>query len=533
MSSLIRPRDIGGSLLVRDYLSAVPQALHFYGSSPFSLSTYERKLAEVSDRFDRAKRQEVAAAVRPSTENARRRLTRFVEEGGAVITTGQQAGFLTGPLYTIHKALSAVALANYLEGKLGVVVLPVFWIASEDHDWDEVNHTFMIDRVGKLRKFELPSEDRRPLPMSERSLEGDLDSLTDEIRHFVGSKGDASDYVTRILDAYRVPGRRVADGFRAALEVIFRDVDILITDAADPVVKQTSSVVLRASLLDAQRHEEVLSARTKSIAEAGYSSQVAVLEGGVNLFLRTSGGRERLYRRGDDFSARERGEILPRTQLLELLEREPGRFSPNVFLRPVVESTVFPALAYVGGPGEIAYFAQVSALFSEFGIIPPAFVPRFSGTVVEPHVEKAVSALRLGEEQLRERREVLIDRLAREAIPDGAVHALESLREQLATGFEALLESSDGIEQGLEGALGAVRNRIQLELHRSEKKIIRALKRSDLASLQQLERVLNALQPHGEPQDRVLNILPFLARYRGHLLREIERAIAISWRFPS
>jgi bacillithiol synthase len=197
-----------------------------------------------------------------------------------------------------------------------------------------------------------------------------------------------------------------------------------------------------------------------------------------------------------------------------------------------VESTLFPTLAYVGGPGEIAYFAQVSALFEEFSILPPAFVPRFSGTVIEPQVEKSVAGLGFSMEELAERREVLVDRVARREIPETVTGALRELRQRISSGFEPLLEGGGSIEAGLPGALGASRNRLLIELHRSEKKIVRALKRSDLASLQQLDRVLNALQPHGEPQDRVLNILPFLARYRSHFVREIERAIANGWRFP-
>ncbi|MEX2584325.1 MAG: bacillithiol biosynthesis cysteine-adding enzyme BshC [Gemmatimonadota bacterium] len=532
MKSLIRPASLGASPLVRDYLTSVPAALDFYGGSPFSIDSFHAKLKDVQRRFGSDERSAAAAALRPTSDRARERLDRFVKDGGAVVTTGQQAGFLTGPLYTIHKAASAIALAKHLETRLDVPVLPVFWVASEDHDWAEVNHTVLIDRRGELQRYELEGRDQRPLPMSERQLEGDLDILCDHITQSVGATRHNEEYVRQIIDPYRREGATVAGAFSEAFQALFAGSDLLVTDAADPAVKQASLGVLKEALTDASEHEARLSARSKEMAGRGYGSQVAVLERGVNVFFSSEGGRHRLYRKGEDFVVRERKGTILREELLQTLLAEPERFSPNVFLRPVVESAVFPTLAYVGGPGEIAYFAQVTALFDAYGIAPPVAVPRYSALVVERAVERVLEGLELTIEDVREPREALVERLARREVPGPVGDGIGRIRDDLAAGFERLIDEAVRLDPTLGGSLGSIRNRELAWMARAERTIVGAIKRGDRLSLDRLDRVLDALRPGGSAQERVLNVLPYLGRYGPHFLRELERSIGESWRLP-
>lgn len=532
MKELVRPNTPGGSPLVRDYLAGSPATAGFFNGSPYLLRTFRAKLDEVTLRFDRAARQTAAAAVEPLSDRGKERLQRFVEQGGAMVTTGQQAGFLTGPLYTIHKAVSAIVLARHLEERLGILVLPVFWIASEDHDWLEVNHASLLDRKGRLRRFELPSSDPRPLPMSHRRLEGDLDSLCDDILHTVGAARNNTDYVKEVLAAYRTPGTSVADAFRGAFRTIFAGSDLLLTDAADPTVKGASRRVLRAALEDSPEHEAVLSRRSDELEAAGYRPQVNVLEGATNVFFLTESGRFRVYRRGADYALREERRRLNGEELLGTLEADPGLFSPNVFLRPVVESAVFPTLAYVGGPGEIAYFAQVSALFEAYGIRPPAVVPRFSGVIVEPAVERVLEELGLDLARLATPKEALVEQLAQAALPPAVREALDGIRQSVAGGFERLIDEAIELDPTLAGPLGSIRNREQLWTAVAERKILRAIKRGDRIAFDRLDRVLDALRPEAAPQERVLNVLPYLGRYGGYFLRELDRVVVESWRMP-
>jgi bacillithiol synthase len=532
VTGLVHPQPIGGRALVRDYLLEAPTALSFLRSSPFRLASFRTKLDDVAARFDRAGRERAAAALRPTSALAAQRLDRFVREGGAMVTTGQQTGFLTGPLYTIYKALSAVALARHLESRLGVLVLPVFWCASEDHDWDEVNHVVVLNPRGRARRFVLPGDDPRPLPMSERVLVGDLDELCDDIIQYIAPQGNNRSCLKSLLHPYRAAGRTVAQAFGDAVAALLGSRDLLLTDAADPALKEASKTVLRSALIDAAAHEEALRERTGELEGAGYGGQVAVLAGGTNLFLHGDEGRQRVYRRGSDFVIRERRGVLERDGLLSRLEAEPRRFSPNVLLRPVVESAVFPTLAYVGGPGEIGYFGQVGALFERLAMRPPVVVPRYAGLILERSSERRLKRLRLEPEELAAGRDVLRERLARRELPPSAVSMLESLRARLIDGYERLIGEVEGIDSTLARSLGSIRDRGLLDAHRAERKIVRAVKRGDAIRQVQLERVLDTLRPAGQPQDRVLNVSPFLARHGCVLLDEIEGAIKSSWRLP-
>ncbi|HEV2130704.1 MAG TPA: bacillithiol biosynthesis BshC, partial [Longimicrobiaceae bacterium] len=176
LSLTIEPSELRGGRLVRDYLAGSAALEPFFAGSPFALADYRAKWQELQRRFGRRERDGAASALRPTSSRAAERLRRFVEEGGAVITTGQQAGLFTGPLYTIYKILSAVRLAEALEAELGILVLPVFWSASEDHDWEEVNHTYVVGSDDELRRLATSSSDPRPLPMSERLLGSSVES---------------------------------------------------------------------------------------------------------------------------------------------------------------------------------------------------------------------------------------------------------------------------------------------------------------------------------------------------------------------
>ncbi len=531
--SILRARPIGGSTLVREYLEGSSPAATFYGRSPFDLESYREKLGEVQTRFGPEERRRVAAAVTPTTDRARQRLERFVAEGGAVVTTGQQTGLFTGPLFTVYKILSAVALAEHLASELGVTVLPVFWSASEDHDWAEVNHAHLLDPRGRLHRISLPDGDQRPLPMSERRLENDLESLYDEALQIVGAEGDTNPLVKGIIEPFRRAGTTMAEAFREAVTTLFAGVDLLVTDAADPALKAASAGVLRQALTDAGAHEERLRARSAALREAGYASQVAVLDGGTNVFLRTEAGRERLYRQGGGaFGVRERRSSWEAAEILEILAESPGRLSPNVLLRPVVESAVFPTLAYVGGPGEIAYFAQAAALFEEYGIEMPVVVPRYSATVIEPGIARALAKLELREEDLATSHHALAERLARREMPPTMAEAIQDTRGRIAAGFERMIEEALEVDPTLGAALGGLRNRALAGVGRAERKVLRAIKRREGEALGQLERVLTATRPLGLPQDRVLNVLPFLARYGEHFVEEVHQSIRTSWRLP-
>ncbi len=508
-----------------DYRAGKPEAARFFSGHPADLRAFRAKLDEVGRRFGRAERETAAAAVRPTSPGAAARLARFVEEGGAMVTTGQQAGLFTGPMYTIHKILTAIRLAEALEERLGLIVLPVFWAASEDHDFDEANHTCLADGAGKLRRLAVAATDSRPVPMSEMRLGADVETLSSQLREVVAAIGGNNVDLREVLAAYR-PGETVAGAFRATIERLFAGFDLLVTDAADPHVKRASLPVLLGDVERAAEHERVLSERTAEMEAAGYRAPVTVRQGAANVFFHGPAGRERLAKTRDGWIAREARIRFTRDGAAERIRAEPGAFSPNVFLRPVVESAVFPTLAYVGGPAETAYFAQIAPLFQAFGIIPPIAYPRFSARLVPEAVAQRAAELGVKDEELRMPEDELASMLARRRLPAEVNERLRALRTALVEGFGGVMDAARGIDANLDGAIGSRRNRALLEVADAEAKILAHARKNDRGITQGLPLVRNHLMPLGTPQERVLNVFPYLAM-QPTLLRDISERMEV------
>lgn len=524
----IRIDPLAEPSLAHDYLQGLGAAPAFYGPPHADLDSFRQKLVEVATRFGRPERELAARALRPTSERARDRLTRFVHEGGAVVTTGQQAGLFTGPLYTIYKALTAVRLAEVLEGDLGVPVLPVFWIASDDHDWDEVNHAFLLDGDG-IRRIDLPTADRRPVSMSRRTLTAAIDVTLDDAADVLAGHRYAARYIELARGAYR-PGVTVAAAFEAMLAELLKPYDLLITDAADPAIKSASAGVITGALEHAAAQEELLRARTEALLQAGYHAQVPVLERGTNVFYHGAGPRERLYRDRGGVVGAETGTRMSLFDAVAEVRESPGEFSPNVFLRPVVESAVFPTLAYIGGPGEVSYFGQLSPLFEEFGMSPPVVYPRASITLVEEGLERRMEGLGLAAADLRRPRHELVESLARRAMPKDVRDSLARLSRGVSGGYKDLIETAKSLDPTLAGALGSIRNESMSRIGRAERKILRRLKELEGERVRELDRIRARLAPGGQPQERVLNVLSFLARYGPELLAGVAESIRPGWK---
>lgn len=518
-----------GSRLVDDLLRGAPALAPFYDGFPLDAAAYRVKLDEVRARFDRPARERAAAALRPTSPAAAERLRRFVEEGGAMVTTGQQAGLFTGPLYTIHKILSAIRLAEALERELETIVLPVFWAASEDHDFAEVDHADAVAADGSLRRVSVRATTRVPVPMSEMRLGEDVEGALGEFLQTIGIDGDRDPVLTKILSASYRPGTTVSDAFVDAIVRLFADFDLCVTHAADPALKRASAWVIAGELERAAEHERLVARQTEALAHAGYPAPVSLVEGAANVFWHGPAGRERLAGDKGGFLAADARRHLSLEDLRRIAETEPQALSPNVFLRPVVESAVFPTLAYVGGPAESAYFGQIRPLFESFGIRMPLVFPRFGATIVPGEVDEARRTVRVEDADLPLPEHELWERVARRHLPPEVGESLAALRRALVDGFGRVIDAAHDIDANLDLATGARRNKALLEAARAERTIIRHFKQRNPDLHRSLRLIRNHLRPQGVPQERVLTVFQYLAR-DPDLLRRLADAMAVELR---
>lgn len=517
-----------GSRLVRDYLAGEGAATAFYGAWFGDGSAYERKAAEVDARFDRAARARAAEAVIVPEGGDPERLRRFVEEGGLMVTSGQQPALFGGPLYSILKALTAVRLADALEARLGRPVLPLFWVASDDHDWEEAGHADLVGVDNELHRFELsaPDPDRRPA-LHRIPLPAEVDSIAGEFIQSLPTTEFSADYFELIRDGFGA-GSTLPQGFHALMQRLLGRFGLLFTDAAHPALKASSAPLLLAELERAEELEAVLRGTAGALERAGYELQVPILEGAVNLFHEGAAGRERLYRDGPDFRTRGSEVRLSLAELRAAREADPTALSPNVLLRPVVESAVFPTLAYVGGPGEMAYFGELRAYFDAHAIGMPIVHPRWSVTPVERKIAKVLDKFGVTIASLDRPFHEIAGEVAREEVPAEVRAALGRLRGSIGAAAGELRNATRSVDATLDGPVQHMRGQAIAAVDELEKKIVQAVKRETDIALAQLEKAQVHLFPLGKPAERVQSPFYFLTRYGDALLDALHERLAVN-----
>ncbi|HEX6316930.1 MAG TPA: bacillithiol biosynthesis BshC [Gemmatimonadaceae bacterium] len=431
------------------------------------------------------------------------RLARVAEQRGVVVTTGQQPGLFGGPVYTWSKALSALALADAIESETGIPAAPVFWAATDDSDFAEGAFT-MVARGGGVDRISIEST----MPEGTRLADIPLPDMGGPLQRFAAACGSAAD--ARVIDAVRGsyhPGATVGGAYVALLRAVLEPLGVAVLDSASEAVARAAHPILQRALLERERIASGLSRRSAALAAAGYAPQVPDLDHLTLVFERRGPRRERI--------PRARGAVAAANAAA-------GSLSPNVLLRPVVERALLPTVAYVAGPGEIAYFAQVSAVAESLGIAAPLAVPRWSATLVEPHVQDIMTRYGLRLEDFAEPHAVET-RLARAAWPVGTARALEQLRHELADRLAAVRASLSGLERMAPAAtVDGTARALEWRISRLERRINAAVKARETALMHDIATARGSLFPGGLRQERALNLLPLLARHGLALLDEMR-----------
>jgi len=422
------------------------------------------------------------------------RLDRVAGGKGVVVTTGQQPGLFGGPVYTWSKALSALALADAIERETGLPAAPVFWAATYDADFAEASASYVILN-GAVKQLQLPPPERADVAMRDTPL-GDVAPLLRLLEQASGSavQHDALD----VVRASYSPRETIGSAYVRLLRAVLEPLGIAVLDAGHPAVRRASRPLLARALERAAQIDEALLAREAELRARGFSPAVAHVKGLSTVFRYTDGARTRI-------------QIAQAAQHLE----DDAELEPNVVLRPVAERAMMPVIAYLGGPGEVAYFAQSSAAAKALGAESPLVLPRWSGMIIEPHVQRLLARHHLAADDLRDPH-AAESRLARAGLPEKVRSALA----QYASGAVALndalrraLAAGDAPPLVPDAVLDGARNNIAYRLERLERRIVAAAKRREAAAMHDIAVARASLYPLGKPQERVLNFIPMLARH--------------------
>jgi bacillithiol biosynthesis cysteine-adding enzyme BshC len=495
-------RPLGGSPLAE--LAARADGSAFFPPRPQTLEAWRAHLEQVRNQTPRDWLNALAPAISAQSAAASR-LERVERNRGVLVTTGQQPGLFGGPIYSWSKALSALALADVLEEATGIPTAPLFWAASDDADYSEASVTNVATRSG-LRELRLPPAGREGVSMADQPL-GDVGALLDQLAIAAGSTAyDAP--LAAVREAY-TRSATVGEAYVTLMRKMLEPLGIPVLDASHSLIRRASQPVLASALRHAAQLDAALVDRERALRAAGHEPQVRHVPDLSLVFEYVNGAKRRV----------------PVRRAPEIASRGDAALGPNVLLRPIVERALVPTVAYAAGPGELAYFAQVSALAPILGTPTPLAVPRWSGLIVEPYVDRILERYELSVDELRDPHAVL-KRLIMQRISGGLARSLADMRDIVHRALDALRGALAQDERPLvearvvEGAEGQLMHRID----RLERRVLAAAKRRESEVTEQVAAAHAALHPMGKPQERVLNLIPILAREGPALLNAMRVA---------
>ena len=454
-------------------------------------------------------------------------IDRLRDPGVLVVTTGQQPALFTGPVYTVYKALSAAALASRLEARWDRPVVPVFWVAGDDHDWAEARSVSWLGDGDTLVTAALrersASEPMRPLW---REPLGNEVTQALELARTTFPRTPHRDATLAWLARHFVPSATVAAASAAALAELLAPFGIVCLDATHPAAKRSAARHVMKALGLAADLDRDLGRRATELVSEGRDPGIAVGDGATLVMLESEQGRDRLVLDAGRYVTRRSGERFTLDDLHRIAADTPERLSANVLLRPAIESALLPTVAYCAGPGELRYLPLAKPVFERMRLHRPEPVPRWSARVIEAHVERTARKFGVSIAELADPSVNVLARAASGLVPDTARRTSDSLRRALEAEYEGLAREAIAIDPTLERPVAGALGRSLDALARVERKLARAIRRRHAIELGQLERARDSLLPGGAPQERVLTAASFLGRHGTGFLDECAREAA-------
>ncbi|WP_164472625.1 bacillithiol biosynthesis cysteine-adding enzyme BshC [Cohnella candidum] len=506
--------------LAERYRHQDPQTVSLFGSHPGNEEDWRRR-ADWLDRLEpaRADRERLANALRqyqnrlPAHPAASRSLDLLGRPGSLVVVGGQQAGLFGGALLIFYKALTVIQAARRAEIQLGRPVVPVFWIAGEDHDFDEANHVYVQETDGSARRIriERPEGFRRAVsrtPLAPEDWEQALTELADTLPDTEFKSGLLSGLRSHASDS---PTLSLA--FARLLAEWFGQDGLVLLDADDPELRALEAPMFRELIERNDDLEQALRRGESAVTEMGYPLQAETAPGSASLFLHHDLGRLLLSKEEGRFTDRKGTVSLARDELLAFTEDAPDRLSTNALSRPLMQDFLLPVLAAVLGPSELAYWGVLGPAFETFGMQMPILVPRQSFTYMEPSLHKLLDKYGLTPEQaMKEWEERKAKWLAAQDRWD-LDGTFAQAKSQFIASYAPVIETVSKLQPGLADLSQRNRDKILEQIAYLESRSREAFERQHDAALRQWDRIRSSLAPGGKPQERVYGTLHFLNLY--------------------
>ena len=503
--------------LYNDFLANDPTLRQFYPCSPRFTEWFKSQTPNLY--YDERRRSAVAAILERqnrnwnASEKTLANIARF-RAGASVFVTGQQVGFLGGPLFSIFKAITAIRQADDAT-RAGVNCVPVFWLATEDHDLAEVNHVAMPTGNGPLEELVSSAHGVPDAPVGTIRFDEDVEALTEAAAHLMGAS-EVTDWMRQSYSRDQSFG----SAFATLFTKLFAEWGLIVLDSSDPELDEIAAPIYRRAIEQVAEINHALLTRGKALEAHGYHQQVKVTEASTLLFTFRNGARTVIHWSGsEDFIVEE--DRITNSELLKQISDRPQDFSPNVLLRPVVQDYLFPTLSYSGGAAEVAYFAQVGVVYELLlGHVTP-IVPRFSGTLVDAKAGRLLQKYDLKMEDLFDGLDSLKREMASRTLPPDLQVAFDKADAAMEECLAAILGPLGRLDATLVDAAKRAGSKMQYQLEHLRASAARAEIRQSEVLQKHAEFLSNSLFPHKTLQEREIAGIYFLARRGMGLLKDL------------
>ncbi|MBH0165979.1 bacillithiol biosynthesis cysteine-adding enzyme BshC [Fictibacillus sp. 7GRE50] len=426
------------------------------------------------------------------------------------VVGGQQAGLLTGPLLVIYKCISTIQLAKEAQKELNVPVVPIFWIAGEDHDMDEINH-IMVPKNNTAKKISLKSASS--VKSSASLWEWNRDEVQPWLKEVFHSFGETAYTSDLLAETERILNESdsIVTFFAKLLSKWFSEEGLIVLDSGDPSFKKLQSTMLKEMIVHNSEIDHAFNDRTEELCRSGFSEPIEVQENNAHLFYTKNQERILLYRDENGFSSKEKDFKISESELLEEAVKHPEKFSNNVVTRPLMQEFLLPVLSFVAGPGEIAYWAVLGKVFSQFNRLMPILTPRLSFTLVTDQVNELVQSKKLTVQQVLENG---TDGYKREWFalnrPIETFETVQSVKAEFTSSYEKLIKLAEDIDSTLLPVADQNMKRILSEIDYMENKLEQRVRKKVKEPLAEFDEIMLQLKPTVILQERIWNIYQFV-----------------------
>lgn len=505
------------SRLFQDFLHHFERVQTFYARPPLEHSWWNEEKQRIE--YPAERRQAVAAILERQNREfgAGEKTLANIErlrQGAAAVVTGQQVALFGGPLYCMLKAVTAAVQAE----KAGAV--PVFWLATEDHDFEEINHV-SLPAADHLQKFSVNVAHAENAPVGKIAFGDEITAAVQQVQALFG----ASEVAEMLAGAYR-PGENFGSAFAKFYAKAFAELGIIFLNPLDPDLHRVCAPVFRKALEQAESINQRLLARNEQLESAGYHAQVKVTPSHTLCFYFEDGARApvRLQEAGDGgfvVGARR----FSRQEIFDEAERCPERFSANVLLRPILQDYLLPTLFYLGGPAEIAYFAQIETVYRALaGRVTPV-LPRFFATIVEPRQAKLLERYGLELTDLFAGAEKLKETIAARGLPESITRSFDAASDHLEKALQSIQNPLEQLDRTLVDAAANAGAKMRHQLQTLREKAARAEARKDSEIQRHADELSTLLFPNKELQEREIGAAYFVLKYGAGVVAQLKELL--------